>query len=241
MIDEGPAGAVPSLVQAARRTASSMRDRLSADASRLLDNLYASLYDPANKMLSEEETHTRAELGLEALAAFAGFAQENMNRVAGWRFLDMGKRVERGISTCRFMRMLGGEGATLDCLSVVLDLVDSQITYRSRYLEGVALAPVRDLVMLDPYNPRSVAFQIEALKQHLAALPSLRRDGLPETPHRLLVKLAAEVETADAADLDGDAVFAIEQSLRRLADAVADRFFLQGPGAKRSEKLSTLA
>ena len=49
----------------------------------------------------------------------------------------------------------------IDDLDLLLDLVDCQITYRARYLVGVALAPVRDLAMLDPFNPRSVAFQIE--------------------------------------------------------------------------------
>ena len=44
---------------------------------------------------------------------------------------------------------------------MLLDLIDSQITYRSRYLTGVALAPVRDMALLDPFNPRSVAFQVE--------------------------------------------------------------------------------
>jgi hypothetical protein len=36
---------------------------------------------------------------------------------------------------------------------------DSQISYRARYLVGLALGPVRDMVMLDPYNTRSLAFQ----------------------------------------------------------------------------------
>ena len=45
----------------------------------------------------------------------------------------------------------------------LLSLVDCQITYHSRYLVGPLLAPVRDLVVLDPYNPRSVAFQVAAL------------------------------------------------------------------------------
>ena len=35
----------------------------------------------------------------------------------------------------------------------MLDLIDSQITYSSRYLVGVALAPVRDMALLDPFNP----------------------------------------------------------------------------------------
>ena len=45
-----------------------------------------------------------AELTLQELAGLAGLAQENMNRAAGWRFLDMGRRAERAINTARVAR-----------------------------------------------------------------------------------------------------------------------------------------
>ncbi len=107
-----------------------------------------------------------------------------MNRVAGWRFLDMGRRIERGVNICRFTRTLADDDATIDDLDLLLDLADSQITYRARYLVGLALTPVRDMVMLDPYNTRSLAFQVVTLKDHLAALPALLDDGMLEEPDR---------------------------------------------------------
>ena len=76
---------------------------------------------------------------MRAISALSGLMHENMNRVAGWRFLDMGRRVERAINTCRFARLFAGPNATADDLDVVLDLIDSQISYRSRYRTGVAL------------------------------------------------------------------------------------------------------
>ena len=91
-----------------------------------------------------------------------------MNRAAGWRFLEMGRRVERAINTARFARQFACDEAGNEDLDMLLDLVDCQITYRSRYLVGPLLAPVRDLVVLDPYNPRSVAFQVAALNDHIA-------------------------------------------------------------------------
>ena len=79
-------------------------------------------------------------------------------------------------------------------LDVLLTLVDCQITYRSRYLVGPLLAPVRDLVVLDPYNPRSVAFQVFALNDHIASLPTLKEGGLIERPHRLAVGLQVDAD-----------------------------------------------
>ena len=234
-------GSVISLVQSARRTAAGMRERLSEDFWKLLLNMEAALLAGRQDVLSEADGLAQAEKALQALATLSGLAQENMNRVAGWRFLDMGRRVERGVNTCRFMRRLADDEATSDDLDLLLDLVDSQITYRSRYLVGMAMNPVRDLVMLDPYNPRSVAFQVEALKGHLAALPSLQNDGMPEEPTRLLIRLAGQVETGDAATLDAKAALAFEQMLMKLSNAIADRYFLQGSNAAPTKKLGGLA
>ena len=55
----------------------------------------------------------------------------------------------------------------------MLDLINSQITYSSRYLVGAALAPVRDMALLDPFNPRSVAFQVNRIDEGIATLPVL--------------------------------------------------------------------
>jgi uncharacterized alpha-E superfamily protein len=234
-------GSVISLVQSARRTAASMRERLSEDFWKLLLNMEKSLLDARQDVLSEAEGLAQAEHALQALATLSGLAQENMNRVAGWRFLDMGRRVERGVNTCRIMRRLADDDATQDDLDLLLDLVDSQITYRSRYLVGMAMNPVRDLVMLDPFNPRSVAFQVEALKDHLAALPTLQDDGMPEEPTRLLIRIASQIETEDAATLDGEVALVFEQMLMTLSNAIADRYFLQGSNAAPTKKLGGLA
>ena len=89
--------------------------------------------------------------------------------------------------------------------------MDCQITYRSRYLVGPALAPVRDLAVLDPYNPRSVAFQVAALNEHIASLPSLKEHGLIERPQRLAVALQATLTTSEAEGLDVKTLFGLEQ------------------------------
>jgi uncharacterized alpha-E superfamily protein len=153
----------------------------------------------------------------------------------------MGRRVERGINTCRFARVLAHDAATIDDLDLLLDLVDSQITYRARYLVGLALTPVRDMVMLDPFNTRSLAFQVVTLKAHLPALPSLQEDGMLEEPARILLTLATQIETADAAHLTIETIQAVEEALMHLSGAVADRYFLQGAKAVPTAKLVGLA
>jgi len=235
---EAQFGSALSLLRSAQRTATSLRERLSPDAWQVITDLPTRLAQDAE---DDDAILSTAETTTEKLASFAGLAQENMNRAAGWRFLEMGRRSERAINTVRFARQFGYDEATPEDLDVLLTLVDCQITYRSRYLIGPLLAPIRDLVVLDLYNPRSVAFQVEALNDHIASLPALKENGLIERPQRLAVSLQARLTTAEAAHLDGRSLFALEQDLLNLSEAIGQHYFPHGPNATRPEKLTGLA
>jgi uncharacterized circularly permuted ATP-grasp superfamily protein/uncharacterized alpha-E superfamily protein len=234
-------GSALSIARSAKRTASSMRERFSGDFWSLLLELEQGLESAADDLDSEAEVLRLVERALRTLAALSGLAQENMNRVAGWRFLDIGRRVERGIATSRLSRLLAHDEADTEDLDLLLDLNDSQITYRARYMVGLALTPVRDLVMLDPYNTRSLAFQLARLREHLDVLPTLRDDGMLEEPARILMSLSADVETEDARRLSDDKAHRFERALMRFSNAVADRYFLQGASAVPTVKMVGLA
>ena len=231
-------GSALSLVRAAQHTATSLRERLSPDAWQVITEMAERL---AEEVEDDDGVVSAAELTLQELASFAGLAQENMNRAAGWRFLEMGRRAERAINTMRFARQFAYDEAGDEDLDVLLTLVDCQITYRSRYLVGPLLAPVRDLAVLDPYNPRSVAFQVSALNEHIAALPSQKEHGLIERPQRLAVALQATLATTEAEALEAKTLFALEQDLLTLAEAIGLHYFPHGPNASRPEKLTGLA
>jgi uncharacterized alpha-E superfamily protein len=231
-------GSALSLVRAAQRTATSLRERLSPDAWQVITEMAERL---AVEVEDDDSVVSAAELTLQELASFAGLAQENMNRAAGWRFLDIGRRTERAINTARFARQFAYDEAGDEDLDILLTLVDSQITYRSRYLLAPILAPVRDLAVLDPYNPRSVAFQVTTLNEHIAALPSLKEHGLIEKPQRLAVAVQSMLATAEAERLEVKTLFSLEQDLLSLAEAISLHYFPHGPKASRPEKLTGLA
>jgi uncharacterized alpha-E superfamily protein len=84
-------------------------------------------------------------------------------------------------------------------LRLLLELGDSFMTYRSRYLMTPMVTPVLDLLLLDESNPRSVAYQLRELDTHLAVLPS---EGPHRSPgHRLVLKLLTAVRLAEADEL----------------------------------------
>jgi len=78
----------------------------------------------------------------------------------------------------------------------LLEVADSLLTYRARYLSTLQAAPVVDLVLLDATNPRSVVFQVDALKQHLHRLPS-QGEALRSRAERRLIALESSLLTAD--------------------------------------------
>jgi uncharacterized alpha-E superfamily protein len=223
MREEGQ-GSLPWLVSAVRAAAAVIRDRFSPDAWRALRDLDAIINAPLAIGHAEAESAMieRVEAALRIISSFSGLAQENMTQLAGWRFLELGRRIERAILTCRFVRAFTGvpDGG----LDLLLELADSQITYRQRYVMIAALAPVIDLVVLDPNNPRSVAYQIDRIEAHLVALPRRHADGRLSSSQQIAISIATRLRTADAAKIDNTTIADIENGLMQLSEAVASSY-----------------
>jgi len=225
---EGEGESVAAINRRARAIGGVSRDRLSADMLRLLDAPH-----PATPGLLD-----RAGALQRRYAALAGLSGEHMVRTAAWRFMDLGRRIERGIAIVRAARLFGMAGASADDLSTLLDLGDGQISYRQRYPTGMARVPALDLVMLDPGNPRGLAFQAGRIAEHLQALPVLADDGMAEPQQARARALEATIATAAAPTLDADALGQIERDLAALSEAVARRYFLQGAEPLRADGLT---
>lgn len=219
---------VRSLLRSARAIGEGSRERLATDVWRLLDAPFP----------TRDSIAIRAAQLHERFAALAGLSAENMGRTAGWRFLDLGRRIERAITVCRLLRALGSDDASADDLSALLELANSAIGYRQRYPTGLAPIAVRDLVALDTSNPRSLAFQVEAMATHLATLPRLSDDGMAEAQQQLANALVAQLATLSAATLDDHAVQSLENRLLAISDAIANRFFLRGGEPLRAQGLT---
>jgi uncharacterized circularly permuted ATP-grasp superfamily protein/uncharacterized alpha-E superfamily protein len=175
-----PGPAMNDIFRAIQRLITSVRQRLSADmwnvGSTLLGEVRGRMKHNPNDI---DKLLRGLDLLIETLAALGGMASENMTRHAGWRFLDMGRRLERSLFSVAAARaaIAPPGNAREPGLRVALELCDSTITYRSRYLMQPRLAPVLDLVLTDDTNPRALAFQLVAMTAHIDALP--RREERP--------------------------------------------------------------
>lgn len=226
------------------RTATLVRDQISHDAWRMLNALHVDRrWRDGEPVLRARPTLELLDDGIRALSAFAGTEAENMTRNWAWRFLEMGRRIERGIQLVDLVRVLLLERPDPEndgALRLLLELGDSFMTYRSRYLTTPLVAPVLDLLLLDETNPRSAAFQLEELARHCRLLPS-------ETPYRtaeqrLVLELSTAIQLADpvglaTADETGrrsalaDLLDRLARGLPLLSDVIGRTYFAHAEAA----------
>ncbi len=155
------------------------------------------------------------------LAAFNGLCVENMTRGQGWRFTDIGRRIERAlflITVCQETMIAPGADETR-VLEALLETTDSAITYRRRYLGTVQPAPVLDLIFTDETNPRSLVFQVRALAEHVERLPRAGGEALRTTEERTAIAALARLRMARPEDL---AAIGLHGERVQLADILAD-------------------
>ncbi|MFL6663775.1 MAG: circularly permuted type 2 ATP-grasp protein, partial [Rhizobacter sp.] len=151
------------------RVAFNLRDRMSADNWRTLNQLIS---DPVfRRGVSLPLALVWLDRAVTSMMTLSGFVLDGMTRGLGWRFLSIGRRIERLSSLTAMLQVATVEGRNHG-LDWLLELADSTVTYRSRYLAAPEWLPVLDLLLRDEANPRSVAFQVKGLAEYVAKLES---------------------------------------------------------------------
>lgn len=198
---EIPAGIKP-LLQRIQNTAWIVRDRFSADTWRILARLQMDA-KPRPGRLPLVNAQAQLDTLILDLAALSGMEMENMTRGHGWRFLDFGRRLERGVNLVRLLRAaLAPELPLPTMLELLLNIADSTMTYRRRYYSEAQLSGVLHLLLADETNPRSLAFQLEALRDHCANLPRETQNGATSPELTRLAQLRERIVTVDFRALD---------------------------------------
>jgi len=200
IFDERRAGSLRATLGAIHQVASIVRDRISLDSWRILSRVeedFPAIYPLAGMQFGD--VHALLNQMVLNLSAFSGLGMESMTRGPGWRFLDMGRRLERSLHTISLLRNTLS-AATADensVLEALLEIADSSMTYRNRYLTILQLPPVLDLLMTDESNPRSIAFQLVALARHVEHLPRDQAHPLLSSEQRIMTSVLAGLRLAD--------------------------------------------
>ena len=182
-------------VDAIRRLTVAVRDQLPFD-------LWHTLHRITGRSFARFGTSRRGpDVLIEAVegtvndvAAFAGLASENMIRGAGWRFLDLGRRLERAIDVAGMTHgVMTGPATQFEAgLHLALELGDANSAYLLRYRLEPHLSRALELVIADLTNPRSLMFQLQRIEQLLRAQETTGGE-LPDLP--TLQQPIAAIET----------------------------------------------
>jgi uncharacterized alpha-E superfamily protein len=196
---------------------------LSDDTWRFFNRLEGIVNPPAAAPGTGELARTLDNLVLH-LAAFAGMQAENMTRGHGWRFLEVGRRIERAIGVLALLKTAAaGKSADFQLLEPLLETCDSVMTYRRRHFSLPRLDAVIDLVFADPTNPRSVIYQIEVMHAEVARFPGRPDFGLMPRIREQADDLVARCHAGkpgETPDFEG-----LTEQLEHFSDSLTQHFF----------------
>ncbi|WP_416898939.1 MAG: alpha-E domain-containing protein [Minwuia sp.] len=231
-----------------RQSADGLRYMMSGDSwlavTRVQDAMESARQAAASGLLLAD----RVDDVVYALQALSGSLQDTMPRGHGWRFHEVGRRLELSLQMVDLLAatLLQPEARSPVVLSTVLDITDCSAAYHERYRDDTDLATVLDLLISDERHPRSLAYQLERLTEYITHLSELR-ETLPGEDRHVAIRTLAAVQLADAHELaveDGDGtrprleqlLEILQGHLPRLDGAVSSRYFthVEGRGRQRA-------
>jgi uncharacterized alpha-E superfamily protein len=250
IFDAKRSGSLRATLDSVRHVGSIVRDRISLDSWRILNRAeqdFGALQMPAGVQLGD--VLSMLNQMIVDFSAFSGLGMESMTRGPGWRFLDMGRRLERAMHTISLLRSTLAVSRTDEnpLLEALLEIADSSMTYRNRYLTTLRIPPLLDLLMTDESNPRSIGYQLVALSQHVENLPREPNEPLLTAEQRSMLSALtglrlADIDALSETDRDGarrqlDRLLGrLTQQLRTLSDGITHKYLVHaGPSRQLAE------
>ncbi len=199
---------VPQNLTRLRNLAAHSRDRLSNETWRIIQNLDGLVRTVPPRVLSSFRSPLQQAILLHS--AFNGTCRENITRSESWRFLNIGRRIERSswLVTMVEQMMEDYSELTPPLLDAMLSISDCTMTYRFRYQGAPQPLPALDLLLFDPQNPRSLAYQLVDLDQSFCELPPPKDTLVLRPAHRTIRRALnyLQTEVLQASDAESEAL-----------------------------------
>jgi uncharacterized circularly permuted ATP-grasp superfamily protein/uncharacterized alpha-E superfamily protein len=240
LADRG-AGSVGRALREVRRCAQSLRERLSPEHWKLIDQLGAHFEQHLASVLGDSGGHPAAPdvVGVLAraathLTAITGAQTDRMTRDDGWRLLSVGRQIERLETLASAL----GQGFALhvhqadDGFALLLDLFDSLITYRAQFQARREVLPLLHLLVQDTDNPRSLAWVARTMRDRLRKLARHEEAWVDSVSAGLPVPESWPLEALAVPDPQGDwsalvqALADCSLAARALSDEIGRKLFV---------------
>lgn len=234
--DEDNLGSVVASVRQGRENLRSVRELVSTELWEATNRLYLELMsrDLADDLAGEPyDLFAFVKRGCQTIT---GVATETMPRDDGWRFLTLGRMLERAEMGCRLLDVRFGSladhqgGARYHDFVAVLKSASAFEAFRKSYRSSLDARDVAEFLLLSPHFPRSVLFSLQAAEQQLERLG-------PGTDHgrarRALGRVRSAVEYRNVDELLDvglhDFLADTMSGVAGVADAVAHEYFRANP------------
>ena len=208
-VDREQPGALAHSIERLALAARAVRDQMSNDTWMILGGVERELTRAADSDDTPDDTGlARAQRQtLAGMLALSGVTAESMVHDAGWTMMDIGKRIERGLSlagllqaTLTVARDPEGERTLTESALMVCE---SSVIYRRLNPGRVSITSVADLVLFDERNPRSLAYQLDRLSRNLHSLPGASGSSRAERAAEELGSRLRRLDPADLEEVDG--------------------------------------
>lgn len=166
-------------------------------------------------------------------AMFAGLSDSTMSRDDGYRFLLLGRAIERVDMTVRLLLSRAGDRTSSPAWVTVLRSAGAHDTYLRTHRGALDANRVAEFILLDRLFPRSVFHSVRVAESCLAELdqrPS--RVGARHEAQRLLGRARSELEFLPPGVLLEDLqtrLLSLQRTCREVSEAVALQYFHAAP------------
>ena len=221
---------IVSSLSSARENARGAREALSSEMWECL-NATRNALGPQTATAEKIGPHAFFRFVKERAAIMAGLAQSTMPRDDGWRFLVLGRSLERVDMTARLLTACFGQPSGSREWVTTLQSCSAHEAFLRTYRRGVDASLVAEFLLLDRLFPRSAFNALGVAERCLAELgPNTGRTGGEDEPRRVLARARNELEFASAAALLADLpaqLRSLQAACAEAGEAVAVRFFRQ--------------
>lgn len=219
---------IPEALRATLRSALSsagrVRDRFSVDGWAALNDLVKTASRMSETVAEGVDEARAMGVLLRKISGFSGLVHENMYRFNGWRFLTIGRSLERAASTASVLAHFADARAPAGALDLAVELGDSAMSHRRRYAVATSRETVVDLLALDAMNPRSIIYHLTELREQTGLLPGGEGNGARSPLARAVLQLHAGLAVKTPEELSSQDLLACRGDLGRLSDLLSDAY-----------------